>query len=109
LVNDTLIITFGFIATTLTTLSILPQTVKTLITRSTKDISLPMYLLMNIGICLWIVYGIFLDQLPIIIGNAVALTFSLPILIIAFINFKRSRNENPTSEISNTDLQLQQK
>ena len=102
MVNDTLIITFGFIATTLTTLSILPQTVKTLITRSTKDISLPMYLLMNIGICLWIVYGIFLNQLPIIIGNAVALTFGLPILIIAFINFRKSQKQKVNVELQNT-------
>jgi len=102
LVNDTLIIVFGFIATSLTTLSLLPQTIKTLVTRSTKDISLPMYFLMNVGICLWIVYGVFLDQLPIIIGNALALSFGLPILIIAFINFRKSQKQKVTVELQNT-------
>ncbi|MBN1328601.1 MAG: SemiSWEET transporter [Candidatus Heimdallarchaeota archaeon] len=93
-----MIIVFGFVATTLTTLSILPQTIKTIVTRSTKDISLPMYLLMNIGLCFWITYGIFLHQLPIIIGNIITLVFCLPILIIAFINFRKARVESVNTQ-----------
>ncbi len=104
MVNETLIITFGFIATSLTTIALLPQTIKTLVTKSTKDISLPMYLLMNIGICLWIVYGTFIHQLPIIIGNAFALAFSLPILIIAFINYIRTHKKEKTIELMTPNL-----
>jgi MtN3 and saliva related transmembrane protein len=76
---DTITI-IGFIAATLTTGAYIPQAVKTWKTRSAKDLSLRMFLMMTSGMSLWLVYGIFRKDPPIIIANAVALFFALIIL-----------------------------
>lgn len=86
LTNDDFIMVVGFVATGLTTISALPQTIKTLRTRSTKDISLVTYALLNIGLVVWFGYGLLLQQLPIIIGNSISLCFCVPILIITLLN-----------------------
>jgi MtN3 and saliva related transmembrane protein len=48
----------GLIAGTLTTFAFIPQVVQTWRTRSTSDISLPMFVLLSTGLLLWFVYGI---------------------------------------------------
>ncbi len=72
----------GTIAATLTTLSFLPQTIKVIKTRHTKDISLLMYVLLVVGVSLWFVYGIMLHSWPIIISNFVTLPLVITILIM---------------------------
>ncbi len=71
----------GFTAAILTTLSFLPQAIKTIKTRNTKDLSLTMYSIFSIGVMLWFIYGIFINDLPVIIANAVTLVFALVILL----------------------------
>lgn len=63
----------GFIAGTLTTSSFIPQVVKSVKTKQTKDISILMYLIMMAGIGLWFCYGIALKDIPIIAANGVTL------------------------------------
>lgn len=75
----------GLWAAGCTTFALLPQVQKTLRSRKTSDISLPMYLLFTIGIILWLIYGIMLDALPIILANTISLVFSLTILILKLI------------------------
>ena len=70
----------GFAAATLTTAAYIPQFVKVWKTRSTKDISLRMYLMMCSGVFLWLVYGIRLRSLPIILANAAAFVLTVAIL-----------------------------
>ena len=72
----------GYAAGFLTTLSFLPQLLKTLRTRSTKDISLGMFLIFVIGISLWLLYGIMLKETPIIIANSATLILAVPILLM---------------------------
>ena len=69
-------------AATLTTAGFVPQVVKVFKTRQTKDISLWMYVLMIVGITLWLIYGIFNGYWPIIIANAVTLLLVVPILVL---------------------------
>ena len=71
----------GLVAGALTTISFLPQVIKTYKTRSTKDISLEMYVLFTTGLCFWIVYGLYINSLPIILANAVV--FVLAFIILA--------------------------
>ncbi|MEO0526385.1 MAG: SemiSWEET transporter [Bacteroidota bacterium] len=66
----------GNIAASLTTISFLPQAIKTIKTKDTKNLSFPMYLLFVTGVSLWIVYGLLNNQIPIIIGNLVTLVLS---------------------------------
>ncbi|MGD0144623.1 MAG: SemiSWEET transporter [Rhizomicrobium sp.] len=63
-----------------TTIAFLPQTIKTWRTRSTKDISLGMFLTFSIGIALWLLYGLLLHDIPLIAANAITLVLALIIL-----------------------------
>jgi MtN3 and saliva related transmembrane protein len=72
----------GLVAGTLTTLSFLPQLLKAWKSRSTHDISIGMFLLLAVGIMLWIVYGIVTADVPVIVANAVTLVFVSLILAL---------------------------
>ena len=61
----------GFIAAVCTTFAFLPQVIKVWKTKQTKDLSLRMYTVMFIGICLWFVYGLRINSLSIILANIV--------------------------------------
>ena len=63
----------GLIAAAFTTFAYVPQAVKTIKTKNTKSLSLIMYVIMTVGIVLWLSYGILLKDLPIIIANTVTL------------------------------------
>lgn len=65
--------TLGFAAACLTTGAFFPQVIRSWRTRRTDDISLGMYLMLVIGICLWIVYGVFRRDAPLIVANIVTL------------------------------------
>ena len=81
-------ITFlGYIAGALTTLAFLPQLIKVVKSKSTKDISLLMFVVICTGISLWLIYGILIDSLPIILANMVTLIIAGAILLLK-IRFK---------------------
>ena len=81
-------ITFlGYIAGALTTFAFLPQLIKAIKTKSTKDISLLMFIVICTGISLWLIYGILIDSLPIILANMVTLLIAGAILLLK-IRFK---------------------
>ncbi len=75
----------GFMAAALTTVGFIPQTIKVLRTRQTKDISLWMYLLFVSGVALWLIYGIMCHAWPIILANMVTLVLGITILIFKII------------------------
>ncbi|MFN6565711.1 SemiSWEET transporter [Dendronalium sp. ChiSLP03b] len=70
----------GLAAATITTISFLPQMLKTWQTKSAKDVSLVTLITFISGIFLWLIYGIYLQSLPIILANGVTLVFNLIIL-----------------------------
>jgi MtN3 and saliva related transmembrane protein len=71
----------GFFAAFCTTIAFLPQALKVYKSKSTKDISLYMFVIFTIGVFSWLVYGIIISDLPIILANAVTLILSLFILL----------------------------
>jgi MtN3 and saliva related transmembrane protein len=71
----------GYLAAFGTTISFLPQAVKTIQTKDTSGISLPMYALFTLGTLLWLTYGILSGSLPVAIANAVTFVFASIILI----------------------------
>jgi MtN3 and saliva related transmembrane protein len=81
----------GYIAGFLTTVSFLPQALKTLKTRCTKGISISMYALFVMGVLIWTIYGFLHDNKAIFIANSVTFIFSLPILLIALKNLKNAK------------------
>jgi len=70
----------GLFAATLTTIAFLPQLFKIWQSKSAKDVSLEMLIIFCSGVFLWLVYGIYLQALPIIIANLLTLIFNLIIL-----------------------------
>jgi MtN3 and saliva related transmembrane protein len=72
----------GLAAAACTTISFLPQAVKTIRTKHTEDLSLGMYSLLTIGIFLWLLYGILVEDIPIIVANGVTIIFCLTILFL---------------------------
>ena len=76
-------ITFlGLIAGTLTTISFVPQVVKTWKTKSARDFSLITLAVLETGIVVWIAYGFMIDSLPIVLFNL--MTFVLVAVLLAF-------------------------
>ena len=78
----TYITIIGFIAGGLTAISFLPQILQVYRTRQARDLSLPMFTVLTIGIFLWIVYGILSKSLPIVIANSIAFVFCSYIVIM---------------------------
>jgi len=72
----------GLVAAGLTTSSFLPQAIKAIKTKHTKDLSLGMYSVLTFGLVLWLVYGFMVKDLPIILSNCVTLTLTLTILFL---------------------------
>jgi len=71
----------GFIAGIITTASFVPQVIRTWRSKSGRDISAWMMLLLSSGTMLWLIYGIMLGAVPIVAANAV--TFTLVVIIFA--------------------------
>ena len=72
----------GLLAATCTTISFLPQAIKIIKTKHTKDLSLGMYLILTTGVFLWSVYGILIDDLPLVIANSTTFLFTATIVIL---------------------------
>ncbi len=71
-----MIMILGLIAGACTTFATLPQIMKSWRTKNARDVSLETYALLAVGTCLWLLYGIFLRDIPIIAANIIALVLS---------------------------------
>ena len=72
----------GLVAAVVTTSCFIPQVYKISKEKSTKDISLVMYLIMALGLTLWLIYGIAIESLPVTLANGVTLLLVSWILIL---------------------------
>ncbi|TDS32282.1 SemiSWEET transporter [Halanaerobium congolense] len=72
----------GIIAASLTTISFLPQAIKTVKDKDTSGISLGMYSSFTLGVFLWLIYGFMQQDMPIIGANMITLVFASIILIM---------------------------
>lgn len=80
----------GFIAAALTTAAYVPQAYKTIRTRSTEDLSLGTFSMLFTGVVLWLVYGFYISNLPIILSNIITSVLTGSILYL-----KLSTRKNP--------------
>lgn len=72
----------GSVGGVLTTLSALPQAIKSWKEKSVKDISLYMYIILCVGILLWLIYGLLIHDYVVIIANGVSLMINVFILAL---------------------------
>ena len=63
----------GYLAAGLTTASFFPQALKTLRSGDTKAISLGMYALFTSGVALWSLYGLLVNDGPVLAANLITL------------------------------------
>lgn len=82
----------GIIAGALSCTTFLPQVIKTWKSKSTKDVSLNMFLIAALSTSLWLLYGILIHSISIIGTNIVVLLFSLIMLWLILKN--RGKNES---------------
>ncbi len=74
----------GLVAGVLMTVSFFPQVAQVVKTKSTKDISLAMFLMFSAGIACWLTFGILVNSLAMIISNSIILVLSFVILGFKF-------------------------
>ncbi|CUS37521.1 MAG: SemiSWEET transporter [Nitrospira sp.] len=74
--------TLGLIAGTLTTIAFIPQIAKAWRSKSTGDLSWGMVTTFSTGVLLWLIYGIWIDSLPVILANAVTLLLQAGIIAL---------------------------
>ncbi len=72
----------GLIAAVFTTSSFFPQVYKAWNEKSTKGISLTMYIAFLIGIILWLIYGYYINSLSMIVANTVTLFLVLLVIVL---------------------------
>lgn len=70
----------GATGATLTTLCWLPQMLKVIREKETRALSLPATAAFTFGVVLWLIYGVAINDWPLIGSNAVTLTLMAPIL-----------------------------
>ena len=70
----------GYSAGAITSLTFLPQVIKTWKLKSARDISLLMFLIAALNEVMWIIYGALLDNWVIILTNIIVLTMALTMI-----------------------------
>jgi MtN3 and saliva related transmembrane protein len=74
----------GLAAGTITSITFLPQVIQIWKTKSAKDLSLQMLLLLILGVLMWLTYGILAKDAAIIYTNSMVLGMSLIMLYFKF-------------------------
>jgi MtN3 and saliva related transmembrane protein len=72
----------GYAAGAITSLTFLPQVIKTWKDKSAKDVSLLMFIIAAVNEVMWIVYGALLNNWVIILTNAIVLAMSLTMIFL---------------------------
>ncbi len=72
----------GLFAAFLTTISLFPQIIRVWKTKSVRDISVGMFLLMCGSVSIWLIYGLLLNDLPIIASNILVFAQAITILTL---------------------------
>ena len=78
----------GLFAASFTTFAFVPQVFKILKNRNSTGVSVSMYIIMLIGICIWLCYGFLIKSLAVIIANIISGILQLFIIFFALINKK---------------------
>jgi MtN3 and saliva related transmembrane protein len=71
---------FGTVAGVLGVASYLPQLVKVVQTKQTRDLSLGMWTITVLALIFWVIYGVLKDSVPVALANGTLLGIALVIL-----------------------------
>jgi MtN3 and saliva related transmembrane protein len=76
----------GTVAGLLTTFSGLPQLLTTYRTRDVQSLDLRFLVMLFVGLFLWMIYGLWIDSIPVAIFNAIGCVLWLPIVVMKIRN-----------------------
>jgi len=76
----------GLVAGAITTAAGIPQVVRAYRTKHTRDISIWQPVLLNVGMTLWLIYGLALRDMPLIVANAFSIVCYSALIIMKFRN-----------------------
>lgn len=88
--SDLQIEIIGLIAAVFTTIAFIPQVLKIWKKRDASGVSVTMYVIMFIGICIWLYYGIMIDSVAVITANLVSGILQMFIISFALIHRKKN-------------------
>ncbi len=77
----------GIVAGALSCTTFLPQVIKTYKSKSTKDVSLAMFVIAAVSTTLWLIYGILISSFSLTFTNAIVLLLSL-IMLYLKLNYR---------------------
>lgn len=72
----------GFAAGGLVAVSLTPQVIKSWKTKSTKDIAISWTLINLSGQILWIIYGFYINSLPLVVMSSITLVMTLSLILL---------------------------
>jgi MtN3 and saliva related transmembrane protein len=75
----------GYIAACLSTASFIPQAVMTWKRKRAEGVSLGMYVILTLGLMLWLAYGLMMGAWPVIISNLVTLGLTIFIMTMKIV------------------------
>lgn len=71
----------------------MPQAYKMIKTRATAALSLPTYVMLFVGACLWATYGLHIGNMPVILSNIVTALLAGSILVLKLTAKPTEENE----------------
>lgn len=83
----------GILAGIFTTMAVLPQIVKAVKTRNVEDVSKRMFVILCLGVGLWMVYGIMKTDWPIIITNGVSFLLNGIMLYVVLTSSDKNKDD----------------
>ncbi|HZC48006.1 MAG TPA: SemiSWEET family transporter [Nitrososphaeraceae archaeon] len=86
---DFLISAIGILASIFALSSTVPQIIKGVKTKKMDDVSVWLILSLIVGLSLWVIYGIGINDVVIVGGNSVGVSLNV---VLLFLKFRYSRN-----------------
>ncbi len=82
----------GYLAGTLTTLSFVPQVARAWRTRHADDIAWGWLIIFQLGLGLWLTYGLILRNWPMILANTITMTLCTILMVMKYRFAKSAPN-----------------
>jgi MtN3 and saliva related transmembrane protein len=84
-------VVFGWIASSLCTLILVPQIIKAIKTRHTDDVSMFMLVLSVAGNAFWVAHASMTQNIPLIVGGGLISVMSIVLIIFKYMFDTRSK------------------
>lgn len=81
----------GYFAGVCMAVSFMPQAIKTFKSKDVSGLSIGTYIIYNLGVISWVIYGWYLHSVQMVLFNSLCLVFTLPILYMVIVGHKKQK------------------